>query len=367
MSARVGAVALTAVVLVVTLVLWQMLPQWRATGVVGTPAAVSSVRTSPSASSVPALTPPAVVPPLVVAYESPALGYGVTLPDGFRQSDCLSTGPAGDGRIGGDTFTLLTPQQERASELAHVARGGEPAMWTFLVTVFRAEGLSALEVARRGCPLCDPATITAPGRQVQPIVVSGYEAAQTLINGEVRHIVVRANQRLYVIELYFDENLAGLRPRPRVLTADVLSAVASTFRSRPVGVLPTPTPEPTIPPPGAQVTATTLARALQDRSVDVLGALLTPRCWFVVSPPNSAPTGRVTQAYSAELGDRFTAGLRITVDPTVRVAQTAGAGGGHYFVRSQWTDSGRTTVADLYLREIEGRWYWAGVQPSPGP
>jgi hypothetical protein len=371
-GARAGAIAVTAAVLAGTVVLGQQLAQWRQTQVAASPSsAVSSAPASPTRSVLPAptVTPPAVTPPLVVVYDSPVLGYRLQFPDGFRRSDCLSSGAAPDGRIGGETFTLLSPQQERASELAHIARGGEVAMWTFQVTVFRADGLSALELARRGgCPRCDPATTTQPGYQLQAIVLGGYEAARVVINGEVRQVVVQANERLYVLELYFDENLSGLRPRPPVLTADVLSAVALTFQARPVGSLPAPTPDPTIAPPGAQDAAVKLAGALQSGAVDELGGLLTPQCWLIVSAPNSAPTGRVTQAYNAELRDRFAAGLRITVVPTVQVAQTPGPGGGRFFMRSEWTEAGRTVRADLYLREIDGRWYWAGLELSPpGP
>jgi hypothetical protein len=71
-------------------------------------------------------------------------------------------------------------------------------------------------------------------------------------------------------------------------------------------------------------------------------------------------------AYLAELQQRFAAGLRIRVDPEVRVA-AAGSGmdGRRLFVRSEWTEQGVTSKADLFLDEENGRWFWAGVQVLP--
>jgi hypothetical protein len=113
--------------------------------------------------------------------------------------------------------------------------------------------------------------------------------------------------------------------------------------------------------------AAELGTALATGNVDALTGVATPRCWLRLAAAASGPVGRAVDAYIAELRQRFAAGLRVTVDPTVRPTQAAGPGGGCYFVRLDWVESGRTTQAELYLSEVDGRWVWSGSQfHAPG-
>jgi hypothetical protein len=166
--------------------------------------------TSVSATTTSSATPSP--PQLPVAYESDLLRYRVQLPAGFRHSECLSR----------DTFTLLSVEQERSEDRAHVARGGVVAMWTIQVSALPADGISAVELAeRRGCPQCDrisspaptatdPLTGRAPSSErVESIVLDGNEAARLLVDGEARLYVVHADQWLYVLELYYDSTLVA--------------------------------------------------------------------------------------------------------------------------------------------------------------
>ena len=368
---RAGTAALTVAVLAVILVAGQQLALWRGASVPvpsGVVAASGSASQTPSASPAATLTPTPSAPPLAESFERVVLGYRIELPVGLRNSDCLSGVGGGDGRLGADTFTLLSPEQERAKDLAEVARGGEPVMWTFQVTLYRSDGMSALELAARGgCPLCDPNTSAQLGSTVEPLMLNGYEAARVTIAGESRQFVLRAAERLYVIELYFNTSFVDRVPRPSVLPAGILDAVAPTFQVRPLGPIATATPVPSNPPPSVREAAAALGTALAAGNVDALTGVATPRCWLQVSAPASGPVGRAVEAYLAELRQRFAAGLRVTVDPTVRQAQAAGPGGAYYFVRSDWLESGQTTQAELYLSEVDGRWVWSGSQfHAPG-
>jgi len=74
------------------------------------------------------------------------------------------------------------------------------------------------------------------------------------------------------------------------------------------------------------------------------------------------PIGRAVPPFVTELRDRFQAGLRISVDPTVQVAPRAGPSGLQFFLSSRWTEAGRVVAANVYLREIDDQWYWGGVE-----
>lgn len=309
----------------------------------------------PPASPSPVVTPTLSAPPLVVSYESPAFGYRIQLPAGFRRSDCLSAWFSQGATFGSEAFTLLSPEQERAQNWGHIAAGGPVAMWTLWVNVLNADGRSTLEWAR------EHGSHGGVERH-EPVVISGYEATRTVVDGEARLYVVRAGERMYLISLHFDSYIAG--PRPDVLPQGVLDSVALTFRAGPArGPILTPSPQPAVPPSGARQAAARLAASLEAGDADRVAAVITPRCWLHIVIPQAGPTGRAVDPYVAELRTRFQGGgLRVRVDPTVQVAQEAGPLGLRLFVRSDWTESGRTTGIDLFLREIDGQWHWAGAQ-----
>lgn len=294
----------------------------------------------PSATVTPTPSPPS----LVVAYESPAVGYRIQLPAGFRRSDCLSAWASQDPRFTTDMFTLLTPEQERAQDRGHVARGGPVAWRAIEVSVLKPDGRSALEWAREY------------GRfggieRHEAVVIDGHEASRTVVRDKPQLYVVRAADRMYLISV----------PPETLLPDDVFDAVARTLRPGPGGAIPTPTPPPAGVPLAARQAATEIAAALEAADVARLASLITPRCWLEITMSRAGRTGRAVDAYLAELSTRFQSGLRIRVEPTVEVAPQPGPGGLRLFVRSSWTESGRTTPVDLFLREIDGRWYWAGA------
>lgn len=374
-SAWAGAATLIGALVVAAVLVGQQLADRRTGGVVAspTPAAPPSLAPSPSPTNSPSptVTPTPSAPPLLVSFESQVLGYRIQLPEGFRRSDCLSGVSAGDGPwrpwLGGDTFTLLSSQQERTLDRGHVARGGRVAMWTFSVSLYDAGGMSALELAERGgCPACDRNTATQAGERIESVLLAGQEAVRSVFGGESRRYVVRVGDRLYKVELYFEPGLGGARPD--VVPVGILDLVAGTFRTSQPPPIATPTPQPQSPPAAARVAADQLAGALEASDPDRLAALITPRCWLETWFAQAGPIGRAVEPYVAELRTRFADGLRIRVDRTVQVANEDGPGGLRLFVRSDWNESGRSTRVDLYLGEIDSRWYWAGAQhyvPDP--
>lgn len=155
-------------------------------------------------------------------------------------------------------------------------------------------------------------------------------------------------------------------PPENLLPPGTLDAVARSFKVGPGGTIPTPTPPPQVPPPGARDVGSRIAAALVAGDAGRIAGLITPQCWLEMVIPQSGRTGRAVDQYVAELRTRFqSVGLRVKVDPTVQISQQPGPNGLRLFLRSEWTESGRTTVIDLFLGEVGGQWYWAGAQVRP--
>lgn len=293
------------------------------------------------------VTPTLSAPTLVVRYESPALGYGIQLPAGFRRSDCLSAWSSEGGRFTSDVFTLLAAEEERTQDRGHVAWGGPVAWQAIWIMVFKADGRPALEWAQQYGSL-------GGIERHETAVIDGHEATRTVVERKAQLYVVRAGDRMYLISV----------PPESRLPEGVLDAVARSFQPGPGGALPTPSPHPQVAPAAAREAATRVAAALEASQMGSLPALITPRCWLEVW--TLSKDGRAVEPYLAELRTRFqSGGLRIEVEPTVQVAQQPGPGALRFFVRSDWTEAGRTTPIDLFLGEIDGQWYWAGAQLHP--
>lgn len=362
-----GAAMATGVVLVAAVLVGQQLAERRGDGV-GAPATPSPIPT----------TEPSPTLPSLVTHDSTKLGYQIQLPDGYRRSDCLSDWHSSFARFGADTFTLLSPEEERLRELGHVAGGGRVGGWTFVVAVHLANGMSALQLAERGgCPGCvgrEP----RPEEQIETLVIGGHEAARVVVAtpptptspgrpAEALLYVVSVEDFLYAIRFYSFPH--SDTPRPDLLPQSILDAVALTFRPGPEAPsLPTPTPRPEEVPPAAQEAAVRLAAALETGDADALAALATPRCWLYGRFLGAGPGGFAVEPYLARLRERIETGqLRIAVDPTVHIAEEPGPGGSYLYVRSEWIGwpgeligPSRTSPVDLYLHEIDGVWYWAG-------
>lgn len=351
---RISAVALTAVVLVGAIVVGQQLAARR--GVSSADSATPPASPSPALSSATATAPTPSPARLSVPFESRVLGYRMSLPDGYRRSDCLS-GSGTSESLGMETFTLLSVDQERGQDRTHVARGGTVAMWTFSVIAYRVAGMSAVELLERGaCPSCD--RTTRPGEKVEPTVVNGLEAARTIATGEARLYAVRVADRLYVIEFY--SNPYDSTPRPAVAPLGVLDIVAATFEQAASAAPATPTAQPQVTT-AARSTGAQLADAFAAADSAALRALVTPRCWLETTFPNAGPLGRAADPHLAELKGKLDTGvLRVRVDPTVQVAPEPGPRGLSLFVRSDWSEAGISSRVDLFLDEIGGLWYWAG-------
>lgn len=293
---------------------------------------------------------------LSVAIDSDALGYRLRLPAGFRRSECLSSGTTTDA-MGVDSFTSLSEDAERSLDRARLSGGGAVAQWVLSVTTYPDVGMSAVEVARSdGCPACG--VMTRSDIQIEAVSLRNREVARTVVDGEARQIVVRAEGRLFVIGLH--ANPSDQTPRPITLPVGVLDAVAQTLE--PIPAVSRPSRAPLRVTAAAQTIAQQLADAFASRDTAALRRLATPRCWLEVSASRAAPVNRAPEVYVAEIASRMrTNALVVRVDPHVLLAPDRSPGGLSVFVRSQWDEGGVSSIVDLYLTEIEGAWYWAGV------
>ncbi|MGH2471603.1 MAG: hypothetical protein ACRDG6_04260 [Candidatus Limnocylindria bacterium] len=244
-----------------------------------------------------------------------------------------------------DIFTPLTVDEERAQDRGHVAGGGAAATRSIAVSITNGDGRPALEWAREYGSF-------GGAERHEARTVGGYDAARTAVNGKVVLYVVSAGQRVFI-----------LASRPEDPLPDgLLDAIASSFSVSATVPLPTPVPPPASVPQGARDAAERLATALERADLVALAMVATPRCWIETWSTASGPIGRAVQPLIADLRMRLQAGLRVTVNPTVQVAPRAGPSGLRLFVSSDWTEAGRTTRANLYLREVNSQWFWGGIE-----
>lgn len=343
-------VALAALTLALIAIVVTQLPAIERGGVAASPLATASPSASTGSTSIPTLD--------LVTFESTNLEYRATLPAGVRRSDCLS-GPAGAAPVvATDVFTALSPDQERALDRSHTARGGAPVAWTISVALWSSAGLSPLGVAQRGgCAACPPEVRT--GERIEQLTLNGYDAARILVTGEPRLYAVQFGARMYVLELF---SIEGGPPRPAALPTGVLASVAESLRASSAPPPVVASPGPPVVGDAARATAQRVAAALSSGDVDTIAAFMVPRCWFETRAANVGPLGRAIGPYLVELRARFaTGGLRVRADPSLNVASVDGPAALRVFLRSQWTESGQTVPVDLYLREVDGRWYWGGT------
>lgn len=314
--------------------------------------------------------------PLSVSYVSPGLSYRIQLPEGYRRSECLSGVASADPRsrpfLGAETFTLLSPEDERAVHgPGHIPVSGPAQAWTFFVTAYATE-MSAVELAERdGCYSCervlpnpspapDPLLGRPPVDRIETLTIAGQEAARRIRDRGGSFYVVRAGARAYLIRFQEAYTLDPARPRPVELGADPLAAIAATFRADPTAAIVFRTPRPEAVPAAARDVAVQVAEAFEAGDVDRIAALTTPSCWLDVIVEPGGGSAEPVSRYVAQLRTRFAAGLRVRADPTLPAASDT-SGEPTLSFRSEWTEGGRTWRVDLRLREVDGRWYWGGL------
>lgn len=304
------------------------------------PAAVTSATPGPSATPLPPGT-----------YENLILGYRVTLPETYRLS--RSVLHAGQSEfLGRDVHTSRTEAEERADCLQDAGHLPSPTNALYLhVAVYRnVAGRSALEWTKAS-------PYMAPRSTVEPTPIGGLDAAKLASkdDGKTEGYVISANDRIYVLG-------TDLWPTPIPL-----DNIAATFVAIPPGPFPTPTPAPAkAPREAAHELGEALGKAFAARNADAIARLM-PDCWIgvsaVVEPVELGSEGccffaRSVPLFVEGLRARFAkADLTVTIDPEVQVE----GGSERYFVRSTWTEPGRTTSIDLFLDERDGRWQWTSA------
>jgi hypothetical protein len=298
-----------------------------------------AVRSSASSSS------PAMSSAGTVVVENQTLGYRLTLPDGYRVSGTTVV-PGTGSFVGREGYTLLSPAEEQA--LCVRENNGTPS----------PDGTKTLSVEVYLNPADAPAREWANGSHLRSARVTveaasagNLDAARFVADGKSLAYAIRANQRIYV------------------LTPDVgpsthpLDSIASTFVAIPPSKRPMPAPD-TTPRDAAAHLGTQLADAFAARNVDAVSSLVRTCIMSVAPYVDGQPLGGVLNSSMASFLDGLRAGfsagtLTVVVDPTVQTGWRSD-GAELYFVRSVWTNNGRSISADLYLDRsvIDGRALW---------
>ena len=270
------------------------------------------------------------------------MGYRITLPTSYHRS--VNPVP-GDPRIR-DVFTTLSDAEERAECARDSGDIGSPTDRTYLfVEVYANErGQSALDFA-------NSSLTKSAGAKVEAVpAIDGHDAARAVEFGKPSWYVIRANDRIYWI---------GAHNNP---TQAPLESIAASFTVMPAQPLPTPTPPIAARRDALNQAATALAQAFSARDADAIARLVAPSCSMAaVQYVDGAPSGSALNIASGPFIDRLrtalaTRELSVTVDPAVQVRSDAG--GDHYYVRSQWTDSRGAKQVDLYFEYYPAGWRW---------
>lgn len=291
----------------------------------------------------------------LVTHENQILGYRISLPGVYRrsQSAIFSGHPQ---MLGRDSYTFMTMAEERAD--CQRDAGDVPLQSAgayFDVTAYVAGPTTSAVAWARG------SAFTSPRSTVERATVDGQDAARIVEDGRSSSYVVNANDRMYVMA-------PTLWP-----SQHRLDDIIRSFRAIPMQPLPSPTPRLTTPLAAAADHAKALAAAFSARDADALERLMPP-CRFgvsaVIEPVQRGSEAccilnRSVQAFTAALRGHFARGdLAVAVDPQVNVLDEGRWADRTewFYVRSTWTGGGRTTAIDLFLREIEGRWYWTNAR-----
>jgi hypothetical protein len=314
----------------------------------GSPAASSSPTRTPTASALPA-----------GSFENKVLGYRITLPERYRLGASRIT-PAEPPHLGSDTYTPLTEKQEHERCLSD---SGDVGSLTYAredvtVRVLRnLNGISAEQWAN---------TPEAPGGQpssthakVVSTTINGLEAVR-LVEDSARAatiaFVIRAGDRIY-----------HLIPTVGPLEAASLEEIAKTFVAIPPAPYPTPTATASPRDSAAQLVAR-LAAAFAAKNADAVAREMSD-CWLFISPlVNGQSAGgvqyRSVALFTDGLRERFAAGdVDVAVDQTLRTNPSSPE---TFFVRSTWKERDLSSVIDLYVREMDGRWIWFSAEPQDG-
>ena len=314
-----------------------------------TPAPTGSAQ--PSASPGPTATPASAG----FTHEHAVLGFRISLPEGYRLSSAnIVTGQ--DEALGGAYYTRVSELAEREQcqrDVGHVAPRSPDQDPDVSVTVSRnPRGISAVEWVN--VPRFPGAQPLSTHQKVEPMTLGGREAVRLVADNATavtNAFAIRASDRVYYLSL--PQGLPS--PRPKTW----LDEIARTF----VAIQPAPFPAPTAttaPKVATRAVGEALARAFAARDADAVARVITPRCWLSVG--STVPSGginRATALFIADLRAQFArADFSVSVDPQVQVRTQPVTGTEEYFLRSTWRESGRVTEVDLFLGEVEGRWYW---------
>ena len=278
------------------------------------------------------------------------MGYGITLPAGFRPSSCGSWVDARADPIGVDYFTPLSDSEERELNIGDIPPR-ERASDFHVAVHLQTGGRSVVEWARAQ-PVNTAATVDAT-------TINGQETAKITSSDRMGAVssAIRANDRIYL----FDTDIR----REGGDSAAFLAPIAASFTPVSRGPLPTPYAKP--PREAAQELAAVLAKAFSEHdaagvSVRMRGCTL--GIYAVIDPPEANNTccilNRAISPFIEALRPALAGGtVTVVVDPVIRSIRQGGAE--RFFAFSRWTENGKTRQIDLLFDERCGQWYWSGA------
>jgi hypothetical protein len=317
------------------------------------PATIASPSATPTASPAPTTAAPS---PTATRHVNPVLGYGVTLPPGWRISECLSGLIREGSFIGYDVLTTRTPTEEH--DLGAGGDTGGSGALTWIISI-------GVETSTRSPAEYATAAGGSIGERLETLTIDGKPAVRRVDGvGRASTYYVANAGRMYLVGLS-----QGFDARPPLVTDAAFDAVAQSISFVTAIARPTPTPVPTLSPAvEALVDAVTAAFAASD--ADRLRELMPPKCWFHSAGYQSSGVSVSREKMAEGFRASFAKGLKVTVEARP-IMTDAPFLKGPFWVWSDWSAYGSApftprSTTQLVFDQIDGRWYWIGALFNAG-
>lgn len=317
------------------------------------PVTVASPTVTPTPSPAPTIATPS---PTGTRHVNPILGYSVTLPPGWRVSECLS-GLFREGTfLGNDVLTTRSVVEEHDLGAGGDTGGHGALSWIIAIAVdMSAKSPLEYATAQGGSATDRLDATTLDGRPA----VRRSDGAGTSID----YYVANAG-RMYAIHLG-----QSYEARPPLVTDAALDAVARSLSFVTPSPLPTPSPVPTLSP-AVEAVVDAVAAAFAVSDADALRELMPPKCWFVSAGYQSSGVSVSREKMAEGFRASFGKGLKVTVE-TRPIMRDAPYVRGPVWVWSDWSAYGSApftpqSTTQLVFDRIDGRWYWIGALFNAG-
>ena len=317
------------------------------------PAAIASPTVTPTPSPAPTTAAPS---PTGTRHLNPVLGYSVTVPPGWRISECLSSLSSDASRFGHDVLTTRTAAEEHELGAGGDTGGSGAVTWIVTISVDAWDKSPSEYATAAGGSI---------GEKLENTTVDGKPAVRRIdgVGRTLTYYIVNAG-RIYLVGLS-----QGFEARPPLVTDAAVDAIARSLSFVTPSARPTPTPVPTLSP-AIETVVDAVAAAFAASDADRLRELMPPKCWFQSGGYQSSGVSVSREKMAELLRTSFAQGRKVSVESRP-IKMDAPFVRGPFWVWSTWSAYNSPSfvpesITQLVFDQIDGRWYWTGALFNAG-